>query len=116
MHKYWVNKEATKSFTWREVKTIELFMDSFKHLLKISSVTFFTNNQNAACIIKKGRKIPELQTLALLIYSICVYHNISLFSLWIPKEENEKADALSKIIDINDLGISFAFFNFVDNM
>jgi hypothetical protein len=25
-------------------------------------------------------------------------------------EENEKADALSKIIDIDDCGISFAFF------
>jgi hypothetical protein len=48
---------------------MELFVDSFKHLLRISSVTFFTDNQNAACIIKKGRKIPELQTLALLIYS-----------------------------------------------
>jgi fumarate reductase subunit C len=35
----------------------------------LHSVTFFTDNQNAACIIKKGRKIPELQTLALLIYS-----------------------------------------------
>jgi hypothetical protein len=69
MHKHCVNKEATKSFTWREVKAMELFIDSFKHLLRISSVTFFTDNQNAACIIKKGRKIPELQTLALLIYS-----------------------------------------------
>ena len=31
-------------------------------------------------------------------------------------EENEKADALSKIIDIDDCGISFAFFIFVNNM
>ena len=28
----------------------------------------------------------------------------------------EKVDALSKSIDIDDWGISFAFFNFVDNM
>lgn len=83
MHKHWVNKEALKSSTWREVKAIELSIDSFKHLLRNSSVTFFTDNQNAACIIKKGSKIPELQVLALLIYSICVYYNIS-FSPRIP--------------------------------
>jgi hypothetical protein len=41
-------------------------------------------------IIKKGSKIPELQALALWIYSICVYHNISLYAQWIPKEENEQ--------------------------
>lgn len=105
-----------KSSTWREVKAIELSIDSFKHLLRNISVTFFTDNQNAACIIKKGSKIPELQALALSIYSICVCHNISLYAQWIPREENEKADALSKIIDIDDWGISFAFFNFVDNM
>jgi hypothetical protein len=31
-------------------------------------------------------------------------------------KREEKADALSKSIDIDDWGISFAFFNFVDNM
>jgi hypothetical protein len=59
-------------------------------LLRNSSVTFFTDNQNAACIIKKGNKIPELQALVSWIYSICVYHNISLYAQWIPSEENEK--------------------------
>jgi hypothetical protein len=32
------------------------------------------------------------------------------------RKREEKADALSKIINIDDWGISFAFFNFVDNM
>ena len=32
------------------------------------------------------------------------------------RKREEKVDALSKIIDIDDWGISFAFFNFVDNM
>ena len=75
MHKHWVNIVATKSSTWRKVKAIELSIDNFKHLLRNSSVTFFTDNQHAACIIKKGSKIPELETLALSIYSICVSCN-----------------------------------------
>jgi len=32
------------------------------------------------------------------------------------RKREEKADAFSKIIDIDDWCISFAFFNFVDNM
>jgi hypothetical protein len=67
-----------------------LSIDSFKNLVRNSSVTFFPDNKNAACIIKKGSKIPELQALALWIYSICVYHNISLYAQWIPSEENEQ--------------------------
>ena len=67
MHKHWASNEAMISSTWREVKAIQLSLDSFKHLLRNSSVTFVTDNQNAACIVKKESKIPELQALALWI-------------------------------------------------
>jgi hypothetical protein len=86
MHKHWVNIVATKSSTWRKVKAIELSIDNFKHLLRNSSVTFFTDNQHAACIIKKGSKIPELETLATVIdindlaQSICLF----IFFHWNP--------------------------------
>ncbi|VDI51364.1 Hypothetical predicted protein [Mytilus galloprovincialis] len=116
MHKQWLKHEAIKSSTWRELKAIELSIDSFKHLLSNSLVSFFTDNQNAVGIIQKGSKVPELQTLALSIFSICVSCNISLHPEWIPREDNEKADALSRIVDIDDWGISFEFFNFIDRL
>ncbi|CAG2235155.1 unnamed protein product [Mytilus edulis] len=116
MHKQWLKHEAIKSSTWRELKAIELSIDSFKHLLSNSLVSFFTDNQNAVGIIQKGSKVPELQTLALSIFSICVSFNISLHPEWIPREDNEKADALSRIVDIDDWGISFEFFNFIDRL
>ncbi|CAG2249866.1 unnamed protein product [Mytilus edulis] len=97
MHKQWLKHEAIKSSTWRELKAIELSIDSFKHLLSNSLVSFFTEPQNAVGIIQKGSKVPELQTLALSIFSICVSCNISLHPEWIPREDNEKADALSRI-------------------
>ncbi|CAC5385290.1 unnamed protein product [Mytilus coruscus] len=90
MHKQWLQHEAIKSSAWRELKAVELSIDSFKHLLSTSLVSFFTDNQNAVGIIQKGSKVPELQTLALSIFSICVSFNISLYPRWIPREDNEK--------------------------
>ncbi|CAC5401155.1 unnamed protein product [Mytilus coruscus] len=115
-HRQWSVTEATKSSTWREVKAIELSLDSFAKVLEHSSVTFFTDNQNAVSIIKKGSKLPHLQGLALSIFNTCVSRNISLYAQWIPREENEKADALSRIIDIDDWGISFEFFDFFNSI
>ncbi|CAG2235130.1 unnamed protein product [Mytilus edulis] len=60
-HRQWSVTEATKSSTWREIKAIELTLDSFAKVLEHSSVTFFTDNQNAVSIIKKGSKLPHLQ-------------------------------------------------------
>ncbi|XP_071172218.1 uncharacterized protein [Mytilus edulis] len=115
-HRQWSVTEATKSSTWREIKAIELTLDSFAKVLEHSSVTFFTDNQNAVSIIKKGSKLPHLQGLALSIFNTCVSCNISLYAQWIPREENEKADALSRIIDIDDWDISFEFFDFFNSI
>ncbi|CAC5379675.1 unnamed protein product [Mytilus coruscus] len=115
-NRQWSVTEATKSSTWREVKAIELSLDSLAKVLEHSSVTFFKDNQNAVSIIKKGSKSPHLQGLALSIFNTCVSCNISLYAQWIPREENEKADALSRIIDIDDWGISFKFFHFLNSI
>ena len=116
MHYHWINDESKISSTWREVKAIELCIESFSDKLQDSSITFYTDNQNARRIIKKGSKVPELQALALFIFETCLHFNISIFAQWIPRSENEKADSLSRIVDIDDWGISFEFFNFISSI
>ena len=76
MHKPWINLEATNSYTWREIRAIQLFLLAFSKMLKESSVTFYTDSQNAASIVLKGHTIPELQTLALSIYNVCRQYSI----------------------------------------
>ena len=76
-----------------------------------SHSAFFTHNQNAACIIKKGSK--QILNYKHLLYRVIVPVFITIFpyiAQWISREEKEKADTLSKIIDIDDWGISFPFF------
>ena len=56
MFKTWLKLGAGKSSTRREIKAVELCLLSFKDVLKRSSVTCYTDSQNAASIILKGSK------------------------------------------------------------
>ncbi|XP_063416029.1 uncharacterized protein LOC134697676 [Mytilus trossulus] len=116
MYKSWTNLEKVKSSTWREVKAIELCLVSFAQLVCNSCVVVYTDNQNAVSVIEKGSKILELQNLTLSIFNTCIVNCISINVKWIPREENEKADYLSRIVDIDDWGTSDEFFEFVDNL
>ena len=59
MHKTWLASEATKRSTWREVKAIELCLVSFLEIIKNSTITFYTDSQNAASVILKGTEIAQ---------------------------------------------------------
>ena len=77
--------EADKSSTWREIKAVELCLLSFKDVLKGSSVTCYTDSQNAASIILKGSKVHELQSLALTIFELCAKNDTEIHKVWIPR-------------------------------
>ncbi|XP_071123754.1 uncharacterized protein [Mytilus edulis] len=74
------------------------------------------DNKNAVSIINKGSKVQELQHLSLEIYRCCLLENITLHIIWLPSKENEQADLLSRIIDIDDWGISPEYFQFLDDL
>ena len=107
----WLKNEQVKSSTWRELKAVQLCLRAFAQFLKNSSVTFHTDNQNVVSIAQKGSKIKELQDISLDIFNCCIRENISFHIQWIPRSENEQADFLSRIIDVDDWDISVDFFN-----
>lgn len=114
-HLMWNEQEAQKSSTWREMRAIEQALFSFKNNLSCKSVKWFTDNQNCVKIFESGSMKLELQKLALSIFEFCKRHNISVNIQWIPREDNEKADYLSKLIDYDDWGVSVDFFQFIDS-
>jgi hypothetical protein len=85
MHKPWFPSEASKSSTWREIKAVELCVLAFLEKLRGSTVTFYTDSQNAASIILKGNRVPELQVLALTIFNSCRKHKIDIYTVWVPR-------------------------------
>ena len=56
----------------------------------------------------------DLHQLALSKFQLLVRSNIYLQVDWIPRSLNEHADAISRIVDFDDWGVSFEFFNHVD--
>ena len=50
------------------------------------------------------------------IFEICTDSEIHLQVQWVPREENVRADAISREIDYDDWGVSGEFFSFIDGL
>ena len=57
---------------------------------------------NVERILRNGSKVCELQQEAVAIYDLCMRHFVRLEVLWIPREENAKADYMSKYLCKDD--------------
>jgi hypothetical protein len=56
-----------------------------------------------------------LQDIALDICKQCLKYNLSLDVEWIPRTKNERADFISRIVDVEDWGISEDLFLYVES-
>lgn len=54
-------------------------------------------------ILQVGSKRPDLHVVALKIFKLAIQYQIHLEPDWVPRELNEKADYLSRIVDFDDL-------------
>ena len=77
-------------------------LESLVPNLSNSRLKWFSDNQNVVNILTTGSKRPQLHTIALNVFNICLYHQIHLEPEWIPRNENEQADYISRIIDLDD--------------
>ncbi|XP_068204679.1 uncharacterized protein [Palaemon carinicauda] len=109
----WSIEESLKSSTWRELVAVYRVLQSLGHILTGQRVKWFTDNQGVEAIVSKGSMKVELQSIAIDIFRFCIAKSILLEIEWIPRTMNEKADYLSKIIDIDDWGISFEIFDMI---
>ena len=63
---------------------------------------WISNNQNAYKIIQVGSMRSDLHLIAVEIFYFCVDYNIALEVKWIPRSEIDRADYISRIIDVDD--------------
>lgn len=111
----WSQEESLKSSTWRELVAVHRVLVSLRHILANQHVKWFTDNQGVKSISAKGSMNRELQDIAYSIFRICMSESIYLEMEWIPRSENEKSDYLSRIVDYDDWGISFAILGMIQN-
>lgn len=115
-HKSFSPTEAALSSTWRELEAIRFSLGSFKSLLRNKTVVWATDNDPAVKIMSKGSRKPHLHTLAVSIYFICRESNIDFHPVWLPRDFNCVADALSKTIDFDDWTTTRDFFNYIEQL
>ena len=93
---------ASKSSTWWELAAIDFAIESFSSVLESSHVKWYTHNQAAAKIVDVGSMKPDLHKLAVKIVGACLRSKIKFGVQWIPRSENEKADFISRLNDVDD--------------
>lgn len=113
-HKQWDVHECGMSSTWRELTAIVFTLESFLPLLKGSYIKWFSDSQNACRIIQVGSMRKGLHVIALKIFHFCVDNGIELEMQWIPRTKLDRADFISRIIDVDDWQIKTSFFEFLD--
>ena len=111
---FWSLNGREKNSTWRELKAVQLAVQSLAHDLKGHQVACFTDNQNVVSVVSGGSRVKVLQSLALEMFALCVTNCILLEMKWIPRDLNAKAVCLSKIIDFDDYALNDDMFRMLD--
>ena len=88
-------------------------LKAFGPILLNSRVKWFTDSQSSVRIVEVGSMQFSLHTLAISIFEFCIRNNIELSVQWIPRSLNQKADSVSKFMDIDDWQITSEFFGFL---
>ena len=88
--------EANKSYTWRELKGTLNVLTSSVEILHSQILKCHTDNKNVVKVLSRGSRKSDLQELVVDIFKFCIRHNVQLEPKWVPGEENETADEISK--------------------
>ncbi|KAK3259505.1 hypothetical protein CYMTET_31501, partial [Cymbomonas tetramitiformis] len=114
-HSYLALSDRLKSSTLRELRGI---LDSLRAFdvagrLREKRVLVICDNQAVHFVLECGSRHEELQLLALEVFEFCADHAVVLSSMWMPREFEARADALSKIKDHDDWMVNPAVFQWV---
>ena len=112
----WTAKEVEHSSTCRELSAVCMVLLSVAPKLVNAWVHCFTDNQNVAHILQVGSKKPHLHGVALEVINLSIQFQICLEPEWIPRETNERADLLSRIVDHYDWYLNPVVFAWLDSI
>ena len=105
--------EMATSSTYRELLAVKYILQSVGFLIRNQSVQWNSDNLNATKIIDVGSSKSYLHNIAVDIYKLCLCYDIEIFHRWIPREENDIADKISKLSDNDNWSIDSATFNLI---
>jgi hypothetical protein len=115
-HGSWEEHEVhgVASSTWRELTGLLRLLRAFRPLFSDCSVIARGDALNVFSILSKGGSAKEhLQSICLDLFAFCLERRIELRPKWLSREENARADYLSKVRDVDDFGLSLDAFAYV---
>ena len=113
---YWSDDEFHRSSAWKEATAVFRVLKSLVSIVRDRRIKWFSDNQSVVSFLMKGSMKPDLQVIAMDVFSLSVQNNISLELEWIPRTSNEKADYLSKIVDYDDWSVGDEVFHALNRM
>jgi hypothetical protein len=99
--------DQEQSSTYRELYALFFLIDSFKEIIKGSSVLIQADNRALFFICSTGRtRVLVIHALLVKLFWLCINYRIAWDIVWLPRELNQKADDLSKFVDQDDWSLS----------
>ena len=112
----WASDEKAESSTWRELKAVHNMLLSVGSTLQGHKLQWHTDNQNITRIIHRGSMKTNLQEIVEDVVHLCTKYHIVITPVWVPRDENQLADYLSKLTDVDDWGIQPHIFQWVTTL
>ena len=108
--------EKLASSTLRELLGAERSIESLtrRRALRGATLQWRLDSQAAVFVLWRGSRLRRLDVVAKRIWAVCVQRGIAFHPVWVPREQNQWADTLSKIEDESDWAISEAVFAEID--
>ena len=98
--------DREQSSTYRELFALFFMIDSFKELVRGSSILIQADNRALYFICSSGRtSVLVIHTLLVKLFWLCLDYSIAWDIVWLPRELNRHADELSKFVDPDDWGL-----------
>ena len=110
----WSESESIQSSTWRELEAVVRTALSLEGRLQGLNVRWHTDNKNVVKIVRTGSNNPELQEKAIRLRKICEENKVKVDPVWVPRNGNKRADALSRMGDSDDWHVNWAVYFHLD--
>ena len=106
--------ERAASSTLRELTGLLCTVQSFLAQCANRRVRIQVDNQNLLSVVWKGSRVAAMTELAQELFWLCLKWGIILQVVWVPRTENERADAISNFSDSDDWQLKRSFFADLD--
>jgi hypothetical protein len=95
--------DQEQSSTYRELYALYFMIDSFKEVVRGSSILIQADNKGVFYICSTGRSsVLVIHSLLVKLFWMCLDYGIAWDIVWLPRELNQRADDLSKFVDVDD--------------